>query len=183
MESTITNDTHRRTHSSLLRAGALAGSLAAAALLAVPATAEAAAPRHDAYCRADHDHGKHRYRHDRGHRWGHYDRGPHYRGHERRGYWRHRSRDSGRYHRPSYRHAPRRHFEIPRRIARFRDYSRWLHGRTYYHPHGHEHRIYRFPVYYGHQVRYEPFAYCGGKLHSRGSFYYDGPRLSIRWGW
>lgn len=109
--------------------------------------------------RHDHDRDRHRddWRHDRGRHKGWYKHG---RGH---GYDRHRR------------------FDVPPHIAHYRDYDRWYHGRVYHRAHRHYHPVYAFPAYGPRGPYYEPTAYCEGNYFARGGFYYDGPRLGIRW--
>ena len=135
------------------------------------------------------------HRHHRHHR--HYRSGHHYRGDHRGRYSRHHRdhrryryhhdhrylhRDGPRYGHPSRGHHYRpRHFEIPRRILRnlvhtYRDYH---YGRHYYPAHNHYHEIYRFPVYYGPEVSYRPYAYCEGAYFATGVFGHDGPRFDV----
>ncbi|HVS12388.1 MAG TPA: hypothetical protein VMV46_00560 [Thermoanaerobaculia bacterium] len=119
--------------------------------------------------RSDHwkDRDRHRDRRDRRH----WDRGRHDRRH-----W-----DRGRHGRPGDRRRDDRRFRAPQRIGSFSDYDRYHHGRVYHRAHRHHHQVYAFPVLVRDVVHYEPYAYCDGGFYQRGAFFYDGPRLSIRW--
>jgi hypothetical protein len=160
----------------LIGAALLAGSVAA------PATAAAAAADDDDSRRHGwRDRDRDRYDDDDRDRdrWRHRDRDRD----RDRGDWRHdRGRHRGWYKDRDRGHYDRRHeFEVPRHIARHRDYERYYHGRVYDRPHRHYHPVYAFPVYGPRGVVYEPHAYCGDTYYGRGAFHYDGPRLSIRW--
>jgi hypothetical protein len=74
-----------------------------------------------------------------------------------------------------------RRFAIPSRIHNHNDYRSYYHGRIYHREHRHYHVVYSFPVFYPSGLVYEPYAYCGESYFGGGAFYYDGPRLSIRW--
>jgi hypothetical protein len=45
-----------------------------------------------------------------------------------------------------------------------RHYEAYFHGDVLYHPHGHSHRVYYFPVWIGGYQSYRPHAYCGDRL-------------------
>jgi hypothetical protein len=125
--------------------------------------------RHDRDRWRDRD--RHRDRRDRKH----WDRGRHDRRH-----W-----DRDRHDRRWDRRWDDRHdrrFRVPGRLGAYRDYDRYYHGRVYHRAHRHHHRVYAFPVFVRGAVHYEPYAYCDDAFFQRGAFYYDGPRLSIRWG-
>lgn len=162
--------------------------LAVATLGAAPAAAEPAAAEPDRRERnewrdRDDRHDRDRWRHrDRGrdHRWDdRHDRGRH-RGHDRydrRGRYDRRDRYDRRWERNRF----DRGFRVPARIHSFRDYDRYHYGRIYHRGHRHHHPVLAFPHEIRGVVSYVPYAYCEGALFERGAFFYDGPRLSIRW--
>lgn len=47
-------------------------------------------------------------------------------------------------------------------------YSPYVSGRTYYAPHHHYHARYRFPVFVGSAIQYQPYYYCGNSLFLNG---------------
>ena len=47
-------------------------------------------------------------------------------------------------------------------------YSPYVSGRTYYAPHHHYHARYRFPVFVGGAIQYQPYYYCGQSLFVTG---------------
>jgi hypothetical protein len=58
-------------------------------------------------------------------------------------------------------------------------YGRFYHGRVWYGPHRHHHRVYVFPEYGRHGVRYVPYGYCGAHLHQRGHLAWRAGGVSI----
>jgi len=56
--------------------------------------------------------------------------------------------------------------QVPRVITVERRgyYSPYISGRAYYAPHHHYHALYRFPVFVGGAIQYQPYYYCGSSL-------------------
>ena len=154
----------------------------AATLTAAPAAGEPNGRHRDGWRdRRDHD-DRDRWRHDDRRRdrdrWERRDRDRGHRrweGRDHRGWDRH-DRGRGRGHQRF-----ERNFRAPARIDSFHRYERYHYGRVFYPAHRHHHRILAFPYEARGAVHYVPHAYCGDALFGTGAFFYDGPRLSIRW--
>ena len=156
--------------------------LLGAALLAAAPAAEAGKGRHrnDGHRDRVVTHGKVHTVHSRHGRHAHRDR--HVRNHRyvrrdvlRYGYdYELRRRDVRRRH---FRHAP---IVAPVRIVyRSPRYDAYVWGRVYHRGHGHDHRVYRFPVRIDGRVVYRAYAYCDGELHAHGRFTARGPRFDL----
>ena len=61
-------------------------------------------------------------------------------------------------------------------------YQPYYSGRVYYAPHHHYHAAYRFPVYVGGSVVYEPYYYCGDSLFVDGAVALPHLAFGIRFG-
>ena len=93
-----------------------------------------------------------------------------------------RGHDSDRHHRPSYsdghhyrsqsHHGSRQwygggsHFEVPHHLQHqhYSTYEPYYRGQRYYSDHGHNHRIYHFPVWHNGYASYQTYAYCGSSI-------------------
>ena len=61
-------------------------------------------------------------------------------------------------------------------------YQPYYSGRVYYGPHHHYHAAYRFPVYVGGSVVYQPYYYCGDSLFVGGAVALPHLAFGIRFG-
>jgi len=119
----------------------------------------------------DKDRWRDRNRHQSRERYRDHDR---YRYEHRNDHYRHndRYRHYGRYRQ----HHGLRSFSIPRQIVHdlLHEYEAYYHSRYYWADHHHYHTVYRFPVYYGDELYYRPYAYCEGNYFGVGAFDDDG---------
>lgn len=85
-------------------------------------------------------------------------------------------------HKKIHKHVERRAhrlLDLPRRIhaRHVSEFRNFYSGRSYYGPHRHFHKVYRYPVYVGHRVVYRPYSYCNDDLFVQASV--GLPRISV----